>query len=594
VSWALILCALVAGGWWYYQTTLKKSAEGDTVQYSRAPVRQGSFDVFVYGSGSIAAANQPVIYMQTEGKLIDLRVSVGDVVSKGQILAVLQNDALNDEISSLEFDLWSADNTITTTSPGSSVSSIQAPSAGRVMEISAVVGDDALAVYRRLGSVAMLSTDGRMKVTLEVADGVSLAYGDTVTVSGAGFSLDGCVTDLFLQGSRAVVTVVDDTLPLGAVVTVTAEDAVVGQGELEINKPMAVSAFGGTVTAVRVKVGDMVYRRQDMFVLEDSPITLTVENLRLQREDAAETLREAQDRRENLIVRAPVDGVVATVDIAEGTDVVAGDALCSILEGEDMVLTIAVDELDVVKVVEGQTVTISVDALPELMLVGEVQKIAPVGVSTSGVSTYDVMLSFDSAGTGVRPGMNASGQVRVAHTDSALYVPVEALMTMNDQKYLLVADGGAAATGGDPGDSITDQRDFQREQGDAQQGQGEFGRGQEGFQRGSGDAQRNQDSSRLNPGSFQGAPSDYQGIPGDFQPGQGISQSGAPSIGQEAGVTGSLRAVTVGLVNDDYAEILSGVSAGEIVLYQNSGSGNNSNNQNMRFNTNMQMPMMGF
>jgi len=578
----LILCALAAGGWWYYNTTQEKSAEGDAVQYLRVPVRQGPFDVYVYGSGSIVAASQPVVYTQTEGKLIDLRVSVGDTVSKGQILAALQNDALNDEIATLEFDLWNTDHTITTTPPGSGVSSIQAPSAGRVMEISAGVGDDALAVYRRFGSVAMLSTDGRMKVMIEVADGVSLTYGEIVLVSGLGFSLEGCVTDLFLQDSRAVVTVVDDTLPLGASVTVTAAGAAVGQGELEINKPMAVSAFGGTIAAVRVQVGDMVSRRQDLFVLEDSPITLTVENLRIQREAAAEALQEARDRRENLIVRAPVDGVVATADIAEGTDVAAGDALCSVLEGEDMVLTIAVDELDVVKVAEGQTVTISVDALPELVLVGKVQKIAPVGVSTSGVSTYDVMLSFDSAGTGVRPGMNASGQVQVAHADNALFVPVEALMTMGDQKYLLVADGGGGTAGGGIWDPAAGQGDAQRGQGDAQRGQG--------------DPQRSQDSSGLSPGNSQGAPRDFQGrMPEeDTQRSQGIPQDSASSIGQEVDVSASLRAVAVGLVNDDYAEILSGVSAGEIVLYQNSGNNSRTNNQFMRYNTGMQMPIMGF
>jgi HlyD family secretion protein len=390
VVWALLLCAVAAGGWWYFTVTQQDSAETDAVAYTRAPVREGAFDVYVYGSGSITAASQPVVYAETDGKLAELRVAVGDKVTKGQVLAVLQNDALSDEIASLEYDLWNADNNITTTAPGSSVSSIQAPSTGRVMQISAAVGDDALAVYRRLGSVAMLSTDGRMKVELDVAEGVALSYGDPVTVTGEGFTREGSVTDLFLQGTRAVITVVDDSLPMGAPVTVTYQGVTLGQGELAINKPMAVSAFGGTIQAVRVSVGDTVHRKQDIFLLEDSPVTLTVENLRIQRETAAEALEEARNRRENLIMLSPVDGVIATVELAEGADMVAGDALLSILEGEDMVLTIAVDELDVVNVAEGQAVNISVDALPDLVLAGTVDRIAPVGTGESGVSTYDV------------------------------------------------------------------------------------------------------------------------------------------------------------------------------------------------------------
>ncbi len=283
-----------------------------------------------------------------------------------------------------------------------------------------------------------------------------------------------------------------------------------------------------------------------------------------------------------------------------------------------MVLTIAVDELDVVNVAEGQAVNISVDALPDLLLSGAVERIAPVGASSSGVSTYDVKLSFDSAGTGVRPGMNASGEVQVAHADSALYVPVEALMTMGDQKYLLVADGSGtmpentlpqpnsagqgggaarqalAAEDGAAGPS-TANADASAGDGAASaadalapdaSGQENFPRGQRNAAAGQGDASFALGDGQ-NASGFQGAPPDFQGNEGGFP--------GAPDASalQSGSVTGSLRAVTVGLVNDDYAEILTGVSAGEIVLYQN-GDTDSGNPFMMGGGGGMQMPMMGF
>lgn len=561
--WTLVLAGAAAGGLWYYNSTQQTTADANTIQYAQAYVQQGPMDVYVYGTGTIAAANQPTVYAQADGTLTDLRVSVGDAVTEGQILAVLQNDALDAEITTLEYDLWAADNTITTTSAGSDVSTIMAPSAGRVMQISAAVGDDALAVYRRFGSVAMLSTDGRMKIQLLVAEDVQLAYGDTVTVVGEGFSVEGSVTDLYLQGTRATITIVDDTLPMNAQVTVkTAEDAIIGEGVLEINKPMAVSAFGGTIKAVRVKVGDKVDRKDTLFTLEDSPITLKVENLRIQRETAAEALESARAKRENLIIRAPSDGVIATVDATAGADIVSGDAVCSILQGEDMVLTIAVDELDVVNVAEGQSVTLSVDALPDLTLTGTVQRIAPVGTSSSGVSTYDVKLSFDSAGTGVRPGMNASGQVQVAHADATLYIPVEALMTMGGGQYVLVSDGGSTQTNmglGAPAFAGTSSGD--------------------GTQ--SAIRQRPQEGSTGIDALTSGRQRNAANLPNT------ATANGGPAT------TGSLRAVTTGLVNDDYVEIVSGLSAGEVVLYQNSSS-SSTGNQNMVRGTTMAMPMMGF
>ena len=587
IVWLLILAGLAVAGLWAYDTYLKPQEEVAT-PYAQALVRQGALDVHVYGSGAIVAANQPTVFAQSEGQLTDLRASIGDAVTAGQILAVLQNDALDDEITTLEYDLWNLDNTISTTSAGTGVSSIVAPASGRVKQILAEPGDDALAVYRRLGSVAMLSTDGRMKVQLEVSEDVQLAYGEIVTVTGPDFVCEGSVSDLYLQGTRAVVTVTDDTLPMDVQVTVTTQAGqAAGSGTLQINKPMAVSAFGGTIKAVRVKEGDLVDRRTTLFTLEDSPITLKIENLRIQRENAAATLADAREKRENLIVRAPVDGVVASVAVAQGDEIVSGAALCSILQGEDMLLTIAVDELDVVQVAEGQSVNITVDALPDLVLAGSVQKIAPVGTSSGGVSTYDVWLGFDAAGTGVRPGMNASGQVQVAHVADALYVPVEALMTINNQSFVLVADSTGAAEGGAV-------MPFMQADGEGMGAQGFApGQGADGAAQRGGDRVRGE-------GTGQGGAAMGGQTAGGEDFAQRMAQRQAAMGGSAvttggAAQTGAMRAVTVGLMNDDYVEILSGLSAGEVVLYQTT-SGSTGNQFTMRAvqGGGMAIPMMGF
>lgn len=60
-----------------------------------------------------------------DGTLTDLRVSVGDEVKAGDILAVLTNADLDDEITDLEFDLWELDDTILDTSTGSKVAAVE-------------------------------------------------------------------------------------------------------------------------------------------------------------------------------------------------------------------------------------------------------------------------------------------------------------------------------------------------------------------------------------------------------------------------------------------------------------------------------------
>ena len=620
VKTVVALVVLVAVGLFGLKAYIRSQAASgdDSASYSRATVQSGAMSETVYGTGTTSAKNQPNVLAQADGTLTDLRVAVGDTVQEGDILAVITNEDIDDTITDCEFALWELDETILETSAGSSVLSIKAPMAGRVMAIYAAAGDDALAVFRREGALAIISTDGRMRVEVDdVPKAANLALGDSVSVTGASVDVTGTVTDLTLQGTYATITINSDELPMGETVTVTtAAGQNVGTGTLEVNKPMEVSAYGGTIKSVSVKVGQKVERKDTLFKLEDSPLTLTLENLRLQREAAAKELEDVKAQRENLIVVAPCDGIIASLEVSEGDEITSGSLLCSILQGEDMKLTIAVDELDVVNVEAGQKVTITVDALSGVEISGEVYKIAPVGSNSGGVTTYDVELSFDAEGTGVRSGMNATGEIEIASKSSTLFVPVEAIMTINNTTYVMVEDGGSqslasaststsASTGGSgtKGSRGTDAQGMgvpagmggMPEMGEAPAGMDASTAG-EASRRGSWvqtegtasepAAQQEEEQSVLTR-ALNTAKSLYSGL---------MAWIYEDAVSTADTVTGSLVQVTVGMQNDDYAEILSGVSAGQTVLYTATSSSSGSSwNMNSRGGSTMGgMPMMGF
>ena len=590
----IVVVALLCGaGLFGLKAYINKQAESSsTTSYSRAVVTRGALEETVYGSGTTSARNQTNVLAEAEGTLTDLRVSVGDAVKAGDILAVMTNIDLDDTITDLEFDLWELDDQILSTSAGSKVTTIEAPAAGRVVAIYAEAGDDALAVFRREGALAIISTDGRMKVELsdvDTASGVSL--GEKLTVTGETFIAEGTVVDLTRQGTCLTLTIQDDSLPMGEKVTVARQNGtILGTSTLEVNKPMAVSSYGGTIESVKVSVGNKVKRADTLFKLTDSPLTLKIENLRLQREAAAKSLEEAKQQRENLIVVAPCDGTIATLSISEGDEISSGAMLCSILEGEDMNLTIAVDELDVVEVEAGQKVKITVDALSDAEMDGEVYKIAPVGSNSGGVTTYDVELTFDAEGSGVRSGMNATGEITVASTDSTLYVPVEALMTMDNDTYLMVENAGETASTM-TADSMPDLSSMSQDgsmpdlsnmpqDGSKPDFGGSFG-GQ------SGDASSGETSDAQNRGNRGNAPQRTQNaeaateesglIPAVKKLYSGVMDWLYADVNEETQVSGSLVKVTTGMQNDDYVEILSGVSEGDVVLYTGSSSSSSSN-----------------
>lgn len=604
----LLLAVLAAAALFGLKAYIQsQAAQTDTEDsYSQAQAMRGAMEETVYGTGTTSARNQPNVLAEADGTLTDLRVSVGDEVKKGDILAVMTNDEIDDTITDLEFALWDLDAQITETRAGSKVSSIEAPVAGRVVAIYAKAGDDALAVFRREGALAIISTDERMKVELTSSAGaLGLTLDEKVTVIGDHIYAEGTVVELTRQGTQAAITVMEDDLPMdddfdgdgkadmimGTQVEVRNADGVtIGTGELLPNKPMAVSAFGGTISYVDAILGSKVGRTERMFRLTDSPLTLTIEEMRLQREAAAKELEEAKEQRENLIITAPCDGTVASIEVEEGDEITSGTLIGSILQGEDMNLTIAVDELDVVEVEIGQPVTITIDALSSLELTGEVYKIAPVGKNSGGVTTYDVELTFDAAGTGVRSGMNATGEIQVASADDVIYVPVEALMTISNQTYVMVADGGTTVLA-DAAQS-------------ASAGSQRASRGQ-GMRDGapSGGHDMPERSGMPSPGAM---PEMAQG--GDAMPemAQGNAQADRTQVDAQTeegfvarvkrmasdaaqsvqawlyegvdtstaqNVTGSLVKVEVGMQNDDYAEILSGVSEGDVLLYTQTDTG---------------------
>lgn len=447
------------------------SASAASAQTSEAVL--GSIVKTVYGSGTVQPVSQPGVYAGTGGTVGQIAVGMGDAVRAGDVLISLESETLDAEIEELERALIIAQNAVeavktheqyeyrplydedgemrydpNTGEPQlgkySNEITIYAPCDGRVMAIYIEPGDDALAVYRDKGAVAMLSTDGRMKVELTGLSGSELALNDTVRVTGEGIDTEGTVVSLTRRGTEATVQVMGDSYEMDTPVTVTdAAGETVGEGLLAINKPMAVSAYGGTIKGLAVKKGDMVKRYDVMARIVWDEIPLYIDNDSILRDyvKAQFELEAAVEKRESLTVTAPCDGVVASVEVSAGDSVSAGDRLLSLVSEDGMAVTLKVDELDIVSVEPGQRVTLTVDALEDVTLEGTVEKIAPLGNVGTGVTTYDVTIELGEVDGRVRGGMNVSGNIETASERNAVLVPTEAL-ARDAQGWFVTLAGG--------------------------------------------------------------------------------------------------------------------------------------------------------
>ncbi|MFR5794569.1 MAG: hypothetical protein ACLUI3_02690 [Christensenellales bacterium] len=83
---------------------------------------------------------------------------------------------------------------------------------------------------------------------------------------------------------------------------------------------------------MRTEVGKTVKRGDTLFRLTDSPITPQARKPAPAARDGHKSLEDAKEQRENLIVLAPCDGTIATLDVSEGGRNASGALMCSILE----------------------------------------------------------------------------------------------------------------------------------------------------------------------------------------------------------------------------------------------------------------------
>ena len=153
-----------------------------------------------------------------------------------------------------------------------------------------------------------------------------------------------------------------------------------------------------------------------------SPEDVRIAELRISQSEAA--LELARHSLEGAQLAAPFDGVVAAINLRVG-EPPPGAALPAVVlaKTNQYYLDVSVDEVDVALVAPGQAVTVTVDALPELLLPASVQRISPSASVNAGVVSYPVRLMLSTVEAGLRGGMTATAAIVVDEAANAVRVP---------------------------------------------------------------------------------------------------------------------------------------------------------------------------
>jgi len=130
-------------------------------------------------------------------------------------------------------------------------------------------------------------------------------------------------------------------------------------------------------------------------------------------------------------IYSPIDGVVLNRAVSEGQTVAAGfntPTLFTIANDlTQMQVEANVDEADIGQVKEGDRVTFTVDAFPDLQFSGRVTEVRLQPVTTNNVVTYTVVIKAPNPDLKLMPGMTASITIVTMEAHNTLLVPSKAL-----------------------------------------------------------------------------------------------------------------------------------------------------------------------
>ena len=580
----VVLAALLGGFFLYKKKTSSQKSQGDQ-SVSTATVKRTDISSELTASSSLSPKDTYEVTSLVEGEVIEANFEEGDVVEKGQILYRIDASSMDSDLSSAETSLQRAKE------------SAQTAQSDYAEEIARIAGN----TYRSTASgyikTLYIKEGDKVNSGMKIAD----LYDDSAMK----------ITVPFLSGEAAEINVGDEAAVIledtgeqisGTVTVVSSMEETLSGGRLVKNVTVEVSNPGGltTDTAASVKVDGFVCSAEGTFAAKTETTlsveisgnkSLEIENLLIHEgsyveknselfqvtaktaeeylkefkdavesaddnlENAENKLSNTQDNVDDYTITAPISGTVITKNAKVGDKISKNSSgtttMAVIYDLSTMTLEMSVDELDVSSIKVGQSVEITADAVEGETFTGTVTNVSLQSSYSNGVTNYPVTVTLDDTGS-LLPGMNVDAKIILDSSEDALVIPASALMRGNRVYVKKSPDS-------------TENADTQRNDSSDNAGDADSER------KNPGDGTQNADSADRQPdaGAEASGSSKGSGTDNSSSKSTGSGKSGSSNVpdGFEA------VQVTTGIINDDYVEILSGLSEGdEVYISSDSGS----------------------
>ena len=390
LSVLVLLAASAAAYAWQQRQAAERLAQAAVRQ---EPIGRGTIVATVSATGYLASQQQVNLYFSTASPLpvADINIVRGQAVRQGEVLARLDDAELALAVAQAETALEGAELNLA------------------LMHAPARAEDVALAEanLRVVQAQVYAASQGNSPETIEIARLNLLLTQTTLNQTHKAMELLAEQGSLGWYAKRALEPQAEQQVEDARVADELYHAAQTSPGSGDTAAALA-ALEQAQVALDRLKNGA---RSED----------LEIAQLRVDQAQAA--LELAQLNLSHAQIVAPFDAVVVAVNARPGELAASAVPAIVLADISSLYLEVAVDEVDVARVAPGQPVTVTLDALPNALLAGRVEKIAPAATNTIGVVSYGVRLRLDPTQAQIREGMTATAEIVVAEARDVVLAP---------------------------------------------------------------------------------------------------------------------------------------------------------------------------
>ncbi|NLE77580.1 MAG: efflux RND transporter periplasmic adaptor subunit [Chloroflexi bacterium] len=433
----IAILAVVLGLSYLLYTTLGPARAPQQPDYQTVAVQRGDVSAYVSAVGSIEPQRSVSLRFRGMGSVTAVHVDPGQAVAEGDLLAELESAELDLAVRQAEASLVISQARLDQLTAGASAEEIVAAETALA---------SAQASYERVLAGPGQADLAAARVALSSAQKALqklLAGPSEDEVAGAKANLERA--RLALERAQSEYDRVAWVGGVGALPqSLALQQATVDYETAEANYRLATE--GATAAQVEAGRAQVAQAEASLQRLLDSPSDAEImaaetqvaqaryqldrlrsgareEERRIAEAQVAQAqiaLEQAQLQRDNATLRAPFAGVVAEVNVKEGEQVQSALPAITLIDDSAFHINVAVDELDIATLREGQETHISFDSLPDQVFGGRVTRVAPTATSVMGVAGYQVRIDLEPTEAPLRVGMSATVDIITAYAADTL------------------------------------------------------------------------------------------------------------------------------------------------------------------------------